>query len=310
MGILDNIVKWIAEQVMHILDLITTSVLGALGCDMSTFLRYFPAADTMYQIFVAIAIGLIMLNWVWQLFRNFGLVAGEEAEDPIKLSIRSLLFILLTLFANDITDIALRIGGTPYRWIMTADLPPISFAAAYIINVIVTGDRFDHFRAWLVSKGRTVYMETMKYPDSLAKIECDSGTAFFKLYNNAAKYAYSKKMFLENNGPEALYPSCGEWFARQKPVIDKFFNNSDMKHDIGLKQIKNLYDESDLHIQNQYNIDDEMKKRPLKEAQKKKIRTEIKFMPEHTVSAIKHEWEYSDLKRILTNLNKKYNAGI
>ena len=45
MGILDGIVEWIAEQVMHGLDLINTSVLGALGCDMSVFLRYFPAAE-------------------------------------------------------------------------------------------------------------------------------------------------------------------------------------------------------------------------------------------------------------------------
>ena len=45
MGILDGIVEWIAEQVMNILDLITTSVLGALGCSMDTFLRYFPAVD-------------------------------------------------------------------------------------------------------------------------------------------------------------------------------------------------------------------------------------------------------------------------
>ena len=53
MGILDGIVEWIAEQVMAGLDLITTSVLGALGCDMAVFLRYFPAAETMYSVFVA-----------------------------------------------------------------------------------------------------------------------------------------------------------------------------------------------------------------------------------------------------------------
>lgn len=53
MGILDGIVEWIAEQVMYGLDLINTSVLGALGCDMSTFLRYFPAAETMYNISAA-----------------------------------------------------------------------------------------------------------------------------------------------------------------------------------------------------------------------------------------------------------------
>jgi len=129
---------------MNILDLISTSMLGALGCDMSIFLRYFPAVETMYGIFVALAIGIIILNWIWQLFKNFGLVAGIEAEDPIKLSIRSVLFILLAYFANDITNMALQIGGTPYNWIMTSSLPPISFASfnsvlLVIIGMMVTG---------------------------------------------------------------------------------------------------------------------------------------------------------------------------
>ena len=102
MGILDKIVEWIAEQIMNLLDMISTSVLGALGCNMDSFLRYFPAAETMYSVFVALAIGLILLNWVWNIFKNFGLVAGLEAEDPIKLSIRSVLFIFLAVFSDDI----------------------------------------------------------------------------------------------------------------------------------------------------------------------------------------------------------------
>ena len=32
MGILDSIVEWIATQIMNLLDLVTGSVLGALGC--------------------------------------------------------------------------------------------------------------------------------------------------------------------------------------------------------------------------------------------------------------------------------------
>ena len=144
MGILDGIVKWLAEQVMYGLDLISTSVLGALGCDMQTFVKYFPAVETMYDIFVALAIGIILLNWIWQLFKNFGLGVGIEAEDPVKLSIRSLLFILLAYFSNDIVNIALKIGGTPYKWILTADLPPISFAdfnsvITVILSAIVSG---------------------------------------------------------------------------------------------------------------------------------------------------------------------------
>ena len=114
MGILDGIVSWIAEQVMNVLDMISSSVLGALGCSMDTFIRYFPAAETMCHIFVALAIGLILLNLVWQLFKNFGLAMGMEAEDPVKLVIRSLFFILLAYFSDEILNIILKIGGTPY----------------------------------------------------------------------------------------------------------------------------------------------------------------------------------------------------
>lgn len=139
MGILDGIVEWLAEQVMNILDLITSSVLGALGCDMTTFLRYFPAAETMYSIFVALSIGIILLNWVWQLFKNFGLAAGIEAEDPIKLSFRSILFILLAYFSDEIVNIVLKIGGTPYHWIMTSDLPALDFADFNSVVLVIIG---------------------------------------------------------------------------------------------------------------------------------------------------------------------------
>ena len=116
-----------------------TSVLGALGCDMTVFLRYFPAAETMYGIFVALAVGLILLNWVWQLFKNFGLSAGIEAEDPVKLSIRSVLFILLALFSDEIINTILTIGGTPYRWIIDSELPPLSFADFNSVMLVIIG---------------------------------------------------------------------------------------------------------------------------------------------------------------------------
>ena len=121
MGILDSIVGWIAEQIMNILDLTTGAVLGALGCDMSVFLRYFPAAETMYNVFVSISVGLIMLNLVWQLFKNFGAGIGLSAEDPGKLLLRSILFLLLAYFSDQIMA-----------------LPPIEFASfASVLTVIV-----------------------------------------------------------------------------------------------------------------------------------------------------------------------------
>jgi len=139
MGILDGIVEWIAEQIMNGLDLINTSVLGALGCDMSVFLRYFPAAETMYGIFVALAIGLILLIWVWNLFRNYWLGAGSEAEDPVKLSIRALIFILMAYYSDEIVALILEIGGTPYQWILTSELPSLDFASFSSVLLVIVG---------------------------------------------------------------------------------------------------------------------------------------------------------------------------
>ncbi|MBM6925029.1 hypothetical protein [Pseudoflavonifractor phocaeensis] len=139
MGILDGIVAWIAEQVMHGLDLINTSVLGALGCNMDVFLRYFPAAETMYELLVALAIGLILLLWIWNLFKNYWLGMGAEAEDPVKLTLRAIIFILLAYYSNQIVDLALEIGGTPYQWILNSALPALDFASFNSAMLTIVG---------------------------------------------------------------------------------------------------------------------------------------------------------------------------
>ena len=114
---------------MNLLDMVNSGILNALGCNMTTFVHYFPAAQTMYSIFIGLGLGILLLNFVWQLFKNFGLGMGIEAEDPLKLTMRTILFMLLTIYAGQIVDLALDIGGTPYQWIVNASLPPIQFAS-------------------------------------------------------------------------------------------------------------------------------------------------------------------------------------
>ena len=139
MGILDSIVEWIATQVMNLLDMVTGSILGALGCDLSVFIRYFPAAETMYQVFVAISIGFIMLNLVWQLFKNYGAGIGLSAEDPGKLVLRSILFLFLAYYSDQILSLNLTIAGTPYSWIMDAALPDLDFASFGSVLTVIVG---------------------------------------------------------------------------------------------------------------------------------------------------------------------------
>ena len=124
---------------MNLLDMINGAILGALGCDMTTFVRYFPAAETMYSIFVGLGLGILLLNFVWQLFRNFGIGIGLEAEDPLQLTFRTILFMGLVFFSRDIVDLALDIGGTPYQWIVDASLPPIQFASFMSVATTVVG---------------------------------------------------------------------------------------------------------------------------------------------------------------------------
>ena len=51
MGILDGIVEWFAQKAILTLDVLSTAILGSLGCDMEAFLRYFPAVETLYSVF-------------------------------------------------------------------------------------------------------------------------------------------------------------------------------------------------------------------------------------------------------------------
>ena len=82
---------------MNLLDLASTSVLGALDCNMDTFKRYFPAASAMYEIFIWTAIGLVLLTLCGSF--TAATVPGLTlmTENPTNLVVRSVIFLLLIL---------------------------------------------------------------------------------------------------------------------------------------------------------------------------------------------------------------------
>ena len=83
--------------------------------------------------------GLLLLNLVWSLFKNYAAGLDVETEDPVKLLFRSGIFLLCIWYADDIVNAALRIGGTPYRWIVDSDLPAVQFGSFNSVLLVIIG---------------------------------------------------------------------------------------------------------------------------------------------------------------------------
>jgi hypothetical protein len=95
------------------------------------------------------------------------------------------------LSALDIPDIMLwqRIFGEYQRLSYKNKL----WAAAYIINGGCSDDGFDYFRGWLTAQGRTVFLNALKDPESLAEVDsCEEGVEFEYILGAAAT-AYFRK---------------------------------------------------------------------------------------------------------------------
>lgn len=50
-----------------------------------------------------------------------------------------MLFILLAYFADEIVELILKIGGTPYAWIMSSELPTLNFADFNSVILTILG---------------------------------------------------------------------------------------------------------------------------------------------------------------------------
>lgn len=92
-----------------------------------------------------------------------------------------------------------------YYYHELADTPNLATAAA-VINNGISDDGFIDFRNWLISQGKTVYMNALKKADSLAEIKISSEAYFttFERYGYIGSYTYSVKSFLEDGGVDKI----------------------------------------------------------------------------------------------------------
>lgn len=119
--VFNSFLSWLSGIVASALDVAAKAFLGALGCNLSTFDRYFPFAGQAYKYFLYLALGLLLLIWIFQVLRSM-MGPLSDAENPVALTAKMILFFFLTLFSKDIFMIALNIAATPYAWIYNASV--------------------------------------------------------------------------------------------------------------------------------------------------------------------------------------------
>lgn len=95
--------------------------------------------DSEENFSVWTAIGLVLLNLVWQLYRCYGAGFDIDTENPINLVVRSVIFLLLIWYCDDIVNLALQIGGTPYSWILDSSLPGVQFGDFNSVLLVIIG---------------------------------------------------------------------------------------------------------------------------------------------------------------------------
>ena len=119
LNIVWSVIEFVVEMILRVivyLILITmqflTKELQALFLsDFSVMERYFPVVKNTTQIFTIIALTLIFLIFLWQVFRNFGAGVLGDCEDPIPLLIKTLLFTFLIFFSKQICSMLMEVTG-------------------------------------------------------------------------------------------------------------------------------------------------------------------------------------------------------
>jgi len=80
---------------------------------------------------------LLGLNMVWGIFKNFFLPIGTEAEPPVQLVAKTIIFGFLAFFALDIAQIAIGLANTPYQAIVGVTEPAPEFVRTHAIMTLI-----------------------------------------------------------------------------------------------------------------------------------------------------------------------------
>lgn len=107
------------------------------------------------------------------------------------------------------------------------------WAASAALGAHYTDDGFIDFRSWLISRGKEVYMNAMRDPDSLAAVPLNGEKLNFERFGSVAYEAYgAKQLRVGFDSWEAMYKALNNR-TLDRQIIKDIHTELPMREDIG-----------------------------------------------------------------------------
>lgn len=138
--LIDGLREICSQFVVDMMDLVTGMFTELLSCDLTLFEELFSVVGDLYKnVIVPMGIAILLLIWIWQLFKSMFGKAGVSSEDPIELVCRSCIALFFVVAAKPMINYVLNIAGTPYQWVVGTDITVDSFSEYVSVLEKVTG---------------------------------------------------------------------------------------------------------------------------------------------------------------------------
>lgn len=136
--IFEGVITWISSIMSSLMDAVSGLFLNALGTDMTVMEEYFPFVTKAFDVLRYTGWALLLLIVVWQLFRSFG-GPITEAENPLTLVARAILFGVMIGYAKPIFEMFLDLARGPYSALMDISMTAEDFTFAGVEEALKNG---------------------------------------------------------------------------------------------------------------------------------------------------------------------------
>lgn len=138
----EGIKEMCSQFIIDMMDIASSMFTEILSCDLDLFEELFGVAGDLYRnVIMPLAIMLLLMILVWQLFKGMFSKITASSEEPLELVFRSAIALFMIAYAKDIVNYILDIVGTPYQWVVGTAVTVNSFsgyvsAAEAVVSVL------------------------------------------------------------------------------------------------------------------------------------------------------------------------------